>query len=375
MDLGTPVVFQVPATCLSESRPNCLIATRRERKSMIAEAVINDDPRRQVRPQPRGAGWASRQTRIAEDLHRLWHQQKQQQQATNHSSGLEMPAVKHNVDEWVEANKAFFVPPVCNKMMHHQGQLKVFYVGGPNVRRDYHIEEGEELFYMLRGDMVLKVLECGRPKDVVIRQGQVFLLPARIAHSPQRFAHTVGLVVERERAQNERDCLRFYTDDTCSEVLHERWVHCKDLYHDLVPLINEFLSSEQCRTNRPGPASFLSQPAYAEDQETTLSPPFDLDQWLERHDKLLSQPNATRDLFEGKHQTTVVVLGNGSHDTQCKNTETFLWQRVGSAKVDVNGTTHTLGPNETLLVREPGLFTLVNDVQGRTIALSMPPKK
>ncbi|EEC10122.1 3-hydroxyanthranilate 3,4-dioxygenase, putative [Ixodes scapularis] len=172
--------------------------------------------------------------------------------------------------------------------------MTVFYVGGPNVRRDYHIEEGEEFFYMLRGDMVLKVLERGRAKDVVIREGEVFLLPGRIAHSPQRLADTVGLVVERERASHEQDCLRFYTDDTCSQVLHERWVYCKDLYHDLVPLINEFLGSEQCRTNRPGPGSFLGKPAYDENTETTLSPPFNLNQWLQRHDNLLSQPNAKR---------------------------------------------------------------------------------
>lgn len=36
-----------------------------------------------------------------------------------------MGAVKHNVDQWVEANKTFFLPPICNKMMHSHGQLKV----------------------------------------------------------------------------------------------------------------------------------------------------------------------------------------------------------------------------------------------------------
>ncbi|CAN7987623.1 unnamed protein product [Ixodes pacificus] len=375
MDLGSSVVFEVPATCLPESRPNSLIAAFRKHENMIAEAAINDGPQPKARPQPRGSGWVFKQTRTAREWLLLRYQQQKRQKVSRHGGdGLKMPAIKYNVDDWVEANKTFFVPPVCNKMMHHQGQLKVFYVGGPNVRRDYHIEEGEEFFYMLRGDMVLKVLERGRAKDVVIREGQVFLLPGRIAHSPQRLADTVGLVVERERASHEQDCLRFYTDDTCSQVLHERWVYCKDLYLDLVPLINEFLGSEQCRTNRPGPGSFLGKPAYAENTETTLSPPFDLNQWLQRHDNLLSQPNAKRDLFEGKHQTKALVLGNGTHGSQCENTETFLWQRVGSAKVDVQGTKYVLAPNETLLVHEPGLFTLINDVQGRTVALSMPPK-
>ncbi|CAG2180001.1 unnamed protein product [Oppiella nova] len=75
----------------------------------------------------------------------------------------------------------------------HNCQLKVFFVGGPNQRKDYHIEEGEELFYMIKGDMCLKVIEKGKPKDVIIKEGQVFLLAAKIPHSPQRFTNTIGL--------------------------------------------------------------------------------------------------------------------------------------------------------------------------------------
>ena len=40
----------------------------------------------------------------------------------------------------------------------------MFYVGGrkANERKDYHLEEGEELFYMRQGDMCLKILEGGK---------------------------------------------------------------------------------------------------------------------------------------------------------------------------------------------------------------------
>merc|ERR1719244_713425 len=92
----------------------------------------------------------------------------------------------HNkTTEWLEDNQKFFLPPVCNKMMHND-QLKVFYVGGPNQRKDFHLEEGEELFYMRRGAMSLPVLTQGEIKTVHIKEGDVFLLPGRIPHSPQR---------------------------------------------------------------------------------------------------------------------------------------------------------------------------------------------
>ncbi|MGH0189674.1 UNVERIFIED_CONTAM: hypothetical protein FKN15_036003 [Acipenser sinensis] len=78
-----------------------------------------------------------------------------------------------NVDKWIEENEASFLPPVCNKLMHFS-QLNVMFVGGPNMRKDYHIEEGEELFYQLRGDMCLKVIENNTQKDVLIREGELF---------------------------------------------------------------------------------------------------------------------------------------------------------------------------------------------------------
>ena len=51
--------------------------------------------------------------------------------------------------------------------------VQVFYVGGPNQRKDYHLEEGEELFYMRKGDMVLKILENGKFRDLPIKEGDV----------------------------------------------------------------------------------------------------------------------------------------------------------------------------------------------------------
>ena len=62
---------------------------------------------------------------------------------------------------------------------------------------------------MRKGDMCLKILEGNQFKDVIIKEGEVFLLPGRIPHSPNRWAETVGLVIERERMMSETDGLRY----------------------------------------------------------------------------------------------------------------------------------------------------------------------
>eukprot|EP00795_Rhopilema_esculentum_P003268 gene3268-1597_t len=144
----------------------------------------------------------------------------------------------YNMSTWVEDNKSSFKPPVCNQLMYGKGQLKVMFVGGPNSRKDYHIEEGEELFYMLKGDMCLKIKERGQPKDIIIKEGQVFVLPSRIPHSPQRMENTIGLVIERERLEEESDGLRYYCEDGVT-VLFEKWFRCSDLVKDLPPIIKE----------------------------------------------------------------------------------------------------------------------------------------
>ena len=60
--------------------------------------------------------------------------------------------------------------------------MKVMFIGGPNVRKDYHIEEGEEIFYQVKGDMVLKIVEKGVHKDVPIKEGEVCLMGIQISY-------------------------------------------------------------------------------------------------------------------------------------------------------------------------------------------------
>lgn len=131
-----------------------------------------------------------------------------------------------NLTKWIEINKNNFMPPVCNKLMHN-GQLVVMLVGGPNQREDYHIEEGEEIFYQLKGDMCVKIIENNKHKDVFIKEGEFFILPARVPHSPQRFTNTIGLVIERKRTIHEVDAVRWFVPEK-TNVLYEKWFHCSE---------------------------------------------------------------------------------------------------------------------------------------------------
>ncbi|XP_040080637.1 3-hydroxyanthranilate 3,4-dioxygenase isoform X2 [Oryx dammah] len=210
------------------------------------------------------------------------------------------------VKAWVEENRGSFLPPVCNKLLH-QKQLKIMFVGGPNTRKDYHIEEGEEVFYQLEGDMLLRVLERGKHRDVVIRQGEIFLLPAGVPHSPQRFANTVGLVIERRRLKTELDGLRYYVGDT-TDVLFEKWFYCEDLGTQLAPIIQEFFSSEQYRTGKPKPDQLLKEPPFALSTRSVMEPVC-LEAWLAGHRKEL-QAGTPLSLFGDTYESQVRLLAS-----------------------------------------------------------------
>jgi 3-hydroxyanthranilate 3,4-dioxygenase len=132
-------------------------------------------------------------------------------------------------------------------MVWQDAEFLVMVVGGPNQRKDYHIEEGEELFYQIEGDIVVKIIEDGKPRDIHIREGDIFLLPPRIPHSPQRPANTIGMVVERRRAEGEKDHLRWYCEK-CGEILHDSNFQLVDLGKQLKPIIQDFYANEALRT-------------------------------------------------------------------------------------------------------------------------------
>ena len=152
-----------------------------------------------------------------------------------------------NLHKWIDDNRDALKPPVGNKKIYEDQDFMVFAVGGPNARKDYHIDPSEEFFYQIEGDATLKLVVDGEFKDVTIREGEIFLLPAYVPHSPQRTANTVGLVIEHKRPEGENDGLRWYCE-SCGEVLHEAFFPLTDIVGQLKDAIQVFMNSEELRT-------------------------------------------------------------------------------------------------------------------------------
>jgi 3-hydroxyanthranilate 3,4-dioxygenase len=153
-----------------------------------------------------------------------------------------------NLSQWINDNRHLLKPPVGNQSVYKDaGDFIVMIVGGPNSRKDFHYNEGEELFYQLEGDIIVRIQEDGKIVDLPIKQGDMFLLPGRTPHSPQRGPNTVGLVVEVKRKTDEVDGFMWFCEN-CHEKLYEEFLHVSDIVSQLPPLMERFYSDVEKRT-------------------------------------------------------------------------------------------------------------------------------
>ncbi|HEU4626658.1 MAG TPA: 3-hydroxyanthranilate 3,4-dioxygenase [Steroidobacteraceae bacterium] len=151
-----------------------------------------------------------------------------------------------NFRRWIDENRHVLKPPVGNKRVFRDSEFIIMVVGGPNARKDYHVDPAEEFFYQLEGDIVLKTVQDGRAVDVPIREGEILLLPPRVPHSPQRGANTIGLVIERERRPGELDGFQWYCE-RCSNLLYEEFLPMTDIER-LGEIFERFYASADQRT-------------------------------------------------------------------------------------------------------------------------------
>jgi len=153
-----------------------------------------------------------------------------------------------NLRKWIEENRDILKPPVGNKNLYKEaGDYIVMIVGGPNARKDYHYNETEELFYQLEGDITVKIQEDGKAVEIKIREGDMYLHPAKVPHSPIRPEGSVGLVIECIRKEGQKDGLIWYCDN-CNHKLHETYFPLTDIEKDFLPRFREFYGSEELRS-------------------------------------------------------------------------------------------------------------------------------
>lgn len=256
-----------------------------------------------------------------------------------------------NLTAWYEENKEQFSPPFCNKVMYKK-QLIVMFVGGPNQRRDFHLDRGSEFFYQMRGGMRLPTLQQGKLKIVDIPEGHVFLLPSCVPHSPQRpDKNSLGLVMERERYFDELDGLRYYCgfsaenidepESNADDILWERFFFLENLEKDVLPVVKAFNESDECKTNKPGD-NVLADPPLQINDKVSVPDPFPLQDFLDKNANALAKnEGAPLPLFGEDHpdkEFRVLVVGPGKSRPATKfGYETFLFQIRGCARVFLEG--------------------------------------
>lgn len=150
--------------------------------------------------------------------------------------------------QWIEEHRHLLKPPVGNQVVYKDNdEFIIMVVGGPNARKDFHYNEGEEFFYQLEGNITLRLFDEGEIVDVPIKEGEIFLLPPKVPHSPQRTEGSVGLVIERYRREGEKDGFMWFCE-SCNNTLFEEYFELTDIVSQLPPLMKRFYDSEENRT-------------------------------------------------------------------------------------------------------------------------------
>tara|TARA_B100001540_G_C15726866_1_gene605741 strand:+ start:145 stop:648 length:504 start_codon:yes stop_codon:yes gene_type:complete len=152
-----------------------------------------------------------------------------------------------NFKKWIDDNRHLLKPPVCNKVVWEDSDFIIMVVGGPNSRKDYHVDVEEEFFYQIEGSMTLKIIDQNKKKDININEGEIYLLPANVPHSPQRTKNSVGLVVEKTRKPTDLDGFQWYCDN-CDNLIYEKFSQVSDIVNQLPIIFDEFWNNLNNRT-------------------------------------------------------------------------------------------------------------------------------
>lgn len=152
-----------------------------------------------------------------------------------------------NFQQWIKEHQHLLKPPVNNKLIWENADLMVTVVGGPNERYDYHVDPVEEFFYQMKGNAYLRIMTQNGPEEVHMKEGDIFLLPAFVRHSPQRPEEgSICLVIEPKRPDGEKDAFEWYCQE-CHHLVHRAELILKNIAKDLQPVFKEFRENESLR--------------------------------------------------------------------------------------------------------------------------------
>jgi len=252
--------------------------------------------------------------------------------------------VHENMLEWLDKYGDEFKPPIGNKIMFNN-QLIVFFVKGPNQRIDFHIEHGEEIFFMIHGNMNLIIMANGVYKNVVIKEGEFFVLPPRIYHSPQRLENTLGFVIERQRdPEKEYDGIIFF-DKESSKIKHDVYVNLVDLQRQIRDLTIKAL-----KDINEGNCSVTHNPPIKPQENINLMKPISLANFMKENESLI-QTTCCVSLLSKEYQSKIHILSNGKFEFIGNAFDTIIWIFRGSASLTIGSEIVQLNISDFYLIK------------------------
>jgi len=157
-----------------------------------------------------------------------------------------------NFARWIDEHQHLLKPPVGNQQIWKDADMIVTVVGGPNQRSDFHDDPFEEYFHQFRGNAHLLVADRGKFERVDLHEGDIFLLPAHVRHSPQRpEPGSLCTVIEFPRPQGTLDAFEWYCA-ACGTRVHRAELQLSSIVEDLPAIYQRFYASSPAERTCPG---------------------------------------------------------------------------------------------------------------------------
>lgn len=150
-----------------------------------------------------------------------------------------------NLRKWIDENRGNWGR---RRTIWEDSDFIAFVTRGPNNRTDFHIDPGDEIFYQLEGELNLHYMTPDqKPEVAAIKEGELFLLPANVPHSPRRGEGSWTLVVERKRRPDEQDRFIWFCEK-CNTKLYETVLQFNDPSEAVQTAYDSMKANEKLRT-------------------------------------------------------------------------------------------------------------------------------